>query len=306
MLHSKLSSSDAESLAAAQLVLATRAEISWGSREEDGRKIDLIFSCDHPWFPKERMLVLSQVKSGKTYGETLSKGFKLKKQAYISAQRTTHSILMLWIDRDNDKSFWAYIHPNSKCAVNTYGIYHTVTPATYYDLARCVSRELNLPIGGRGVIIRKRSSDFRVRRSNVNNFYKNIGHSFSPVLGDIEFTRLAWRHMFRKERAKSHKEASLDIIPYSKKILSQKPTEHAITDVKEWSNDGYCYRRAEHLLKFEQLRLCTSSNTFKDITAIVRILEEIRYPVDWKTTAMLSQKVTRRCVLKTIYHKDRG
>ncbi|MEZ9129963.1 hypothetical protein AB4145_25725 [Vibrio splendidus] len=294
---------DAESLAAAELVLATRAEISWGSREEDGRKIDLILSCNHPWYEKERIIVLSQVKSGSTYGETLQKGFKLKRAAFASAQRTTHSILMLWVDRDQDKSFWAYVHPNSKSSSNSYGAYHDITPATYFDLARCVSRELNLPFGGKGIIIRKRGTDFKVRRRNVQLTYKDISSVFSPVLGKIDLTRLGWRHMFRKARASAHKEASLDSIPYIKKIMAQKPTEHAITDVTYSYHNGYNYRQAEHLLKYSQVRLCNTAARLVLVTVIVRVLEEIRYPQNWRTSAMLSQHVTRKCVLKTIYHK---
>lgn len=49
---------DAEVLAASFLVMAIGAEISWGSRNEDGRKIDLICSYDHPWFDKERLFFL--------------------------------------------------------------------------------------------------------------------------------------------------------------------------------------------------------------------------------------------------------
>ncbi|WP_429091404.1 hypothetical protein [Aeromonas veronii] len=296
--------SDAESLAAAELILATRAEISWGSREEDGRKIDLILSCDHPWHQNERMIILSQVKSGSTYGEALIKGFKLKKPAFTSAQRTTHSILMVWVDRDNNKSYWSYIHPNSKSSANIYGSYHEISPATYFDLARCISRQINRPVGGKGVIIRKRTSDFRIRRSNVNNFYKDKKTAFCTVLGEIELTRLGWRHMFRKARASSHKEASLDAIPYIDKILAQNPTEHAITDIKFLEKENYKYRQTEHLLKYSQVELSSVDRGTKiKTTVIIRVLEEIRYPSDWKVTAMLSQKIERRCVLKTIYHK---
>lgn len=222
----------------------------------------------------------------------------------MSAQRTTHSILMLWVDRDLNKPFWGYIHPNSNNATNTYGSYHDITPATYFDVARCVSREFKLPVGGKGIIIRKRSTDFKVRRSNVYSTYKNIGSIFCPVLGSIELTRLGWRHMFRKARSSAHKGASLDVIPYIKKVMSQKPTEHAVTDVKYIEKAGYQYRQAEHLLKFNQVKLCKVDKTLKTVTVVSRVLEEIRYPVDWAETAMLSQRVTRKCVLKTIYHKE--
>lgn len=299
-----INGSDAESFAAAQLILAMRAEVSWGSREEDGRKIDLIFSFDHPWYKGERILILCQVKSGSKYGESLTKGFKLKKAAYSSAQRTTHSILMVWVDRDLNKPYWAYIHPDSKGTTNGYGAYHNISPATYFDIARCVSNEFKLPKGGKGVIVRKRKTNFQDRRNNVYAVYKAIGATLSPVLGNIEMTRLAWRHMFRKGRSKAHKEASLDIIPYLDKILSQKPSDHAITDVNYYEKSGYKYRQTEHILKFYGTKFCEPDGKDKFVIVVSRILEEVRFPVDWQTTAMLSQKVSRKCVLKTIYHKD--
>lgn len=299
-----LNGSDAESLVAAKLLLALRAEISWGSREEDGRKIDLFLSCDHPWFKKDRLIVLSQVKSGSTYGNTIpSGGFTLKKQAYIKAQRTTHSIFMLWLDRDSDKAFWAYIHPHSNTTTNDYGVHHSLTPATYFDLARCVSRDFNIISDGKGIIIRHRSSNLIGRRKKVLNDYRSFQTVFCPTLGNIEITRLGWRHMFRKGRSLKHKKTSLNTIPYIKKILHHKPSEHAITHIKEWTSKGFCYRRAEHLLKYNSVQLSVRNEEMKTVTVISRIIEEIRYPSNWLSTAMLSQQVERRLVLKTIYYK---
>lgn len=300
-----INGSDAESLAAAMLLSAIRAEISWGSREEDGRKIDLFLSCDHPWFKKERLIILSQVKSGSTYGNVLSNGgFTLKRQAYVSAQRTTHSIFIIWVDRDTNKIFWAYVHPHSNPISNNYGIHHSLNPATYFDLARCVSRDLNIVSDGKGIIIRQRTSELKIRRKNVLNTYRAFDNVFCPSLGTIEITRLGWRHMFRKGRNIKHKKTSLNAIPYIKKILHHKPTEHAITDVKEWTYNKFDYRKAEHLLKYNSVKSSVGNTDLSEIVIIIRIIEEIRYPSNWINTAMLTQQVERRLVLKTIYYKE--
>ena len=119
---------DAELLSASRFVMACGAEIGWGSRNEDGRKIDLIVSYDHPWIEKERILVLVQVKSGKTYGEIQNDGFILKTAAKASAQRTSHSICLIWLDRESNKTFWAYIHPNSLSGNQEYGKNHIISP----------------------------------------------------------------------------------------------------------------------------------------------------------------------------------
>lgn len=106
-----LNGSDAETLAASLIVAACRGEVCWGSREEDNSKIDLILSVEHPWHPKERMLVLAQVKSGESYGVKTQQGFRLKTTAIKAAKRTSHSICIIWVCRESNQAFWSYIHP---------------------------------------------------------------------------------------------------------------------------------------------------------------------------------------------------
>jgi hypothetical protein len=70
---------DAEILAASVLANAFNAEVRWGSRNEDGSKIDLFISYDHPWEKKgERIVVLVQVKSGSSYANVKNKQLKMK------------------------------------------------------------------------------------------------------------------------------------------------------------------------------------------------------------------------------------
>ena len=101
-------------MATAILAMAVGGEICWGSRNEDGRKIDLICSYDHPWIPKERIIFLVQVKLGDSYGKRTVSGFKLKTNAITSVQRSTHSMCFIWVDRNTESLFWAYISPWDK------------------------------------------------------------------------------------------------------------------------------------------------------------------------------------------------
>lgn len=294
--------SEAESFAAAKILLALRSEISWGSREEDNRKIDLKLSFEHPWLKKERVNVLSQVKSGEYYGISLNKGFTLKSTAFTAVKRQAHSIFLIWVDRDTHKSFWAYIHPNSQSDSTDYGLHHTISPATYFDLTRCISRNLNIITGGKGISIRRDYSSLKQKRNNALSKYRSFDLLYCPSLGDIKLTRLGWRHMFRKNRNKHYKESSLDCIPYLDVLLKQKPSEHIVTEVKEWNNNEYDYRYAEHLLKYNQIKLYNGNSR----TIICRIIEEIRYPDNWENIAILTQQVERKLTFKTVYHKDRN
>jgi hypothetical protein len=300
----RINGSDAETLAASLIVTACRGEVCWGSREEDNSKIDLILSLEHPWYPGERMLVLIQVKSGETYGVKNTEGFKLKTAAVKAAKRTSHSVCIIWICRESNQAFWAYIHPSSQVTPRDYSPYHRVSPATLYDLARCMSKDTTNSFGGSGVIIRRREGNLTNRRRLVCSVYKKKNKIFSPTLGVIELTRLGWRHMFRANRSASYKQSSLDLIPYLDKILSQTPTAHAITEYKEWESNNFIYRSTEHLLKYDRVMYSSKEKTERELAVvIVKALEEIRYPKNWQANAMLSQCIDRRVVLKSAYFK---
>ena len=295
---------DAESYAMSQLILACRGEGQWGSREDDNSKIDLILSFEHPWATKERMLLLSQVKSGKTYGSLYKKGFLLKSAAKKAAKRTTHHICIVWVDRINHKAFWAYIHPDTILKNQAYGEYHLITPATRFDLARCMSLVRTGEIGAKGIHIRRRNSELKIRRSFVKKRYSEQTDILSPVLGKIELTRLGWRHMFRRSRREENKATSLDIIPYLKRLLARTPSTHAITSCSTYDFGRFTYQNREHLLKFDKLIVSYALGEEKNtVCAHIRLIEEIRYPKDWASTVMLSQQVERRVVLKSAYYK---
>ncbi|NVJ61503.1 MAG: hypothetical protein HWE27_13990 [Gammaproteobacteria bacterium] len=301
-----INGSDAESYAMAKFLLACRGEGCWGSREEDNSKIDLIFSFEHPWSKGERSLVLTQVKSGASYGRVSDHGFELKARAKKLAIRTSHSICVVWVDRDSNKLFWAYIHPEVSVRNQQYGVHHEVSPATVFDLARCMSRVNAGTRGAKGLIIRARSSGVTDRRKKVKKAYKSFSTINSPVLGTIYLTRLAWRHMFRSGRREENKASSLNIIPYLNRLLIRSPSDHAITESRRFSSRGFSYQIREHLLKFEGLALSTKDNeNEKDLVAYVRLIEEIKYPNNWEEKAMLSQQIERRVVLKSAYYKKK-
>lgn len=305
-----LNGSDAESYAMAKLLLACRGEGAWGSRADDNAKIDMILSCQHPWIKNENMVVLTQVKSGDKYGYLEESGFVLKKAAKFAAVRTSHDICIIWVDRNNNKLFWAYVHPETTVKKQYYGAYHEVSPATIFDLARCMSKGGRYAKGGKGIVIRKRDTNITQRRKSVKEVYLDFQkHSRikSPVLGKIELTRIGWRHMFRSGRRKENKEASLNIIPYLSRLLARVPSCHAITDSSQFIIKKFVYCRREHILKFDDLTVSQRERVnMKGFTAHIRLVEEIRYPVDWSIQAMLSQEVERRVVLKSAYYKKKG
>lgn len=91
-----------ESVAAAKLLFATKGEVRWGSRNEDGRKVDIIFSCDHPWAAdygtqmginqtNEILFTLMQVKCGTSFAQEHNRGFKIRYSTIQDVYRSTWS-----------------------------------------------------------------------------------------------------------------------------------------------------------------------------------------------------------------------
>ena len=283
--------------------MAIGAEISWGSRNEDGRKIDLICSYDHPWFEKERFIFLVQVKSGDSYGEKLSDGFRLKKPAKDAAKLTTHPICVIWVDRDSGNSYWAYIHPGTEGKSQNYGNNHLVAPTIRYDMVRCQAQFLPRKKGGAGIIINEKNSDLATIRKKALTKYKSYQASglFIPNLGQIEVTRVAWRHMFRKTRASKNKAKSLITIQYLDKIVCDIPTETYICKCEFSEQAGYNYRTSEYILTYKDVK--TQNTSLEKVKVIVRIIEVIRWPKDWNKNSTLKQFVERRNVLLSCYYK---
>lgn len=302
-----LNGNDAEILAASKMVLACGAEISWGSRNEDGRKIDLIVSFDHPWFEKERLMLFVQVKSGDTYGRITKDGFILKTAAIKGAQRTSHNICLIWVERTLHKLFWAYIHPNTISKGKEYADYHVISPAIRFDLARCQAKILPIKEGGLGVIISPSLGDIKTLRKRALEKYRELNRKkiVNPYFGEIEFTRIGWRHMFRKSRSVDYKKASLDVVGHLEKIIIDKPSNIYCSDFEfPTAQANYQYRKMEYVLHYKSVMLFNRTTKKTENTeVIVRLLEEIRWPVDWGNKSTLTQMIDRRVVFLSCYYK---
>lgn len=306
--HNQINGNNAECLVAGQLLLCLQGEVSWGSRNEDGRKIDLFMSFDHPWIKKERILLLTQVKSGKEYGNIskdtngLINGFILNKKTIETNFKNSHDLMIVWVDRNTNKLFWAYIHRNTMIENTLYGNHHEISPAMLYDLARVIGKQTSNIFGGRGITIGALNSNLKENRRKAKTIYRNLAENeiISPVLGKIEFTRLGWRHMFRITRKKKHKEISLQTIFQIENILKQSPSSHKIIDYNQIEEDNYIYRQITHILIYSKVMLSTKNK----VEVKVKLKEETSYPINWSNDALLFQKIRRRVVFINSYITD--
>lgn len=290
---------DAEILSASNLISAFGAEIRWGSRNEDGSKIDLFISYEHPWKKGERIILLVQVKSGSSYGKVKDGIFTLYKRGFKEVKRSLNNICLIWLDQNSGNSYWAYIHPNSQSKATRYGKNHILTPCIRYEIARNISRNHSfINQGGRGITLELARTQAPIHdyRKEIKNTYSGFGKVESPLLGEIEFSSLGWKHMFRMTRPQSFKSQSLYIIPYLKQLLRQLPTDHWINRIDTYNRKDFKFYQYEFVLSFDKLK---SNNSTGNCKVIVKVIEEIGYPINWKNEPLLSQKVLRRVVFKS-------
>ena len=297
---------EAERFAAAQLLLATRSELRWGSRNEDAGKMDLELVLDHPWSEGDRIRMAVQVKSGPTYGAVAGGKVRLRKRLIDEAARETHAVCALWVPLDRSAVYWTYVHPATRSETKDLGLLHRVTPMTRFALTRCYSREAPGPKGGVGVNISGKVRELSVHRSTSKEEYRTLGAAppKSPVLGRIRVTRFGWRHMFRRSRAERNKNSSLQTIPHLRALLGQVPTTHWLQDPEQFSAGEMTHVSALHVLSYDSVRYFPpGSAESQPRRVVIRLREDVRFPTGWEHVSMMSPLVERRVTLLSSYHK---
>ncbi|HEV8513581.1 MAG TPA: hypothetical protein VGQ59_09895 [Cyclobacteriaceae bacterium] len=288
---------NAEEFAASNVINAFNAELRWGSRNEDNKKIDLILSFDHPWKSTERIILLVQIKSGNSYGRIEEENLVLKKRAFAEVKRHLNSICLFWVDNASSNVGWAYIHPNTSTRITRFGKNHFLNPSIRFEIARCITKNYSFKkSGGTGIHLKDitRSTTVSSLRKDVRTIYREMRRIESPLLGEIVFSSLGWKHMFRRSRRKKYKEQSLIVIPYLKNILRQLPTAHWINCLSKYTRKDFEFWQYEYVLRYENVKF----NNEK-CPVVIKIFEEIGYPFEWRSEPLLSQRVVRRVVFKS-------
>lgn len=298
---------DAEKLAAAVALVACGGEVRWSSRTEEGHKIDIILSFENPFYDGERMMLYVQVKSGLDEGRIYDGGFKLYKTTKDQVRRRTKAIVIIWVDRESGRSFWAYVHPFTTKNMQKYGRHHEISPAMKYDLARCEGHYYHRLEGGRDVTLSVKQNKFSEKRKIAREAYRKIPKEVhSPVLGPIVISRVGWRHMFRNNRSNAAKEKSTMVIPFLESLLSQKPSSifHSKSESDVFPMNDFIIRAVEFNLTYEQGKIF--DGTLKKevpVKIILKCLEEIRYPKKWRDHGAVSQVIDRRITFLSCHYK---
>lgn len=297
---------DAEILTASNIIKAFNAEVRWGSRNEDGKKMDLLISYNHPWRNGDRILLVVQVKAGASYGRIKNERLLLYKSVFRKVKRESTSICLIWLDYNSGENYWAYVSPNTKVEATEFGSNHLVSPAIRYEIARYLAKKNGYnKIGAKGMKIKEDidKSNFVKLRNNIRSTYRSYEAVNNPLLGSVEFTNLGLKHLFRVSRKKEYKLQSLVVLPYLKGILKRVPNKHWINSYNRYKRKSFDFWQYEHILRYKVVTCSASVETEKIV--VIKILEEVSFPTMWKSESLLSQKVKRRVVFKSCSLKER-
>lgn len=310
--HNPINGHDAEVLAKSKFIIALSGELNSTSRELDNDKLDFNVNFKHPW-KNEQLIQFSQVKSGPSLGKEIdNESVEMDKDTIDALKKTTKNICLIWVNRETNNLYWAYIHSKSNRDNNTYGKHHKITPATRFDLARCFEKLNAVNYSNKGakdVTIRELTKGFIDNREHAKLKYKTLKKStiINPALGKITCTRLAWKHISRRKRKNEFKETSFNTVSYLYRILTSLPD--SITNLSctyEELNDN-TLRTSEFILKYKSVTLShkrSNAAVKSKTTVIIRVIENIIYPNSWEDESQLSQMIKRSVTLKSFYYKN--
>jgi hypothetical protein len=293
---------------AANLTITLNARVFWATRTEDDSKVDLVTVMSHPWENNQVDVLFTQVKSGNTFCNISEGQLKVKKKQFNKLLNRNHNTLVCWSLVDKETPYWFIIKANAKYFRTTYKQNHKLTPVTRFDISRILT-SYNNTNGGKGLTFLVDDKKFLEKRETAKGIYKKLKLKtiICPLLGKIEFSRLGWRHITRKERLNSYKNNSFDILPLLHKILERTPSKHICHKSDFWNDDENEYRVCEYILTYNDVQ-CQVKNDKKTLETdvYVKVLEYTSYKKRWREAANFSTDINRRVVFKSVYYKEKS
>lgn len=311
--QNKLNGKAVERHIASLLLSAMNARVVFTSRTEDDAKIDLITAFSHPWIDHDVQIISTQVKSGPSFCSIDNDTLIIKNNKFKNLLKRNSWMLICWTTTSSIVAYWFLIKPNSKFIKLEYNSNHIINPLAKFHLIRIIY-SVTKRDGGKGLIFNRSKNnegyskkDYQTLRKFAKQRYKDLKklNIINPVFGEIEFTRLGWRHITRQTRLDNFKTASFEVISILDKLMTKSPSKHYT--LKHFTDiiDGEVYVENEYLLNYSEVKIydTTTKNTFGS-EVFIKLIEIGNYHVDWMSNAEKNNFVHRRVIFKSIYYKQ--
>ena len=287
---------------ASLLTIALCAETTSASLEEDWAKVDIKCSFRNAFDEKQLITYHCQVKSGLSYKAISSND----KNININIDKDTINALsnfngiITWVPPKPSRNiYWYAINPRLKTKTPI-SIPRTqyINPSIRFDLSRIsnYSRHTNsLP---RQDISSKIDSNLLDRAKNE---YKLLAKTkiFNPIVGELQISRFAWRHLTRRSKTTKRREFSLRLVPYLKSFLDHVPDRFTIAP-SNFRTIGKKTIETRYLLCWYRGAFKINNNSY---ALLIRIKEEISYPNDWNLYSLSVEDIEQTATLASWWAK---
>ncbi len=290
--------------AAAVISTALCAESTAATLNEDYAKVDLKFSYRNAFDSDTLITHHCQVKSGASFKSDSSneKELTLKNigKETIEPLKVSSGIIAWVPPMPSSKVFWYVADPRKKSRTPIkIPRYQFVRPSLRYDLSRvdAYSRwhgrlpKQNVAILG--------SSDQVTKKAKMA--YKDFSESewLHPLVGNLNVTRFAWRHVTRRSKVTKRRLFSLRIVPYLKTYLDSAPDRYTI-GAPTFRKEGRNIVETRYLLCWyrEALHIDGESHAL-----LLRIKEDILYPETWEKYPLGVEDIFQRATLASWWAK---
>jgi len=193
--------------AIATLGVATCAETSSATLEEESSKVDVKVSFKHAFLKKKPITYHCQIKGGASYrSHTKDQNriiLRLDKDTVETLSYSGSNALILWVPPKPSKRLYWYAFDPRVATRSPVKIprTNTVSPSIRYHLSRIAGYSQWTPKVPRQDIALGSDSAITRRAKEAFLELKNQPH-FNPLFGKLVITRAAWRHITRPSKVR--------------------------------------------------------------------------------------------------------
>jgi hypothetical protein len=272
-------------------------------RGEGQGSLDFQFRYESTSHEKVNHVIGIQVKTGLSFGKFDSGKNKwriigVKSKHYKKWKASNQAVILLWVHPDTSSVYWKYLGKNTPTKALSIPDSHKVNPSTKYEIDRLILQE-GRSKGGLSKITVPVLSNTTLTRQWAKKRYSNVRGKVESILGNIQISNYAWRHLTRETRNKSHVRDSLLILPYVKIILSGNPHQIQTLSYQEREIDG------KEIIVNRKVLAIYRDVRFSDkekCTVYIRLNEKVIFDKSWSEGGF-GTEVKQSLILESIYRK---
>ncbi len=296
--HTKTDGAAAARYAAGLLGVATCAEATATTMAEDAAKVDVKFSFRHTATTGKLITIHAQIKAGPSYRKASSdKHFLtlgINKETLQALSGTGMPGLVIWVPPPPmDRLYWYATDPRSPLKTPT-KIRRTqyLRPSFRYDLSRLYDYASWSQRYPKQTVAALPTAQVMPEAKKAYRALKAKEWQ-NPLVGPLQITRFAWRHITRRSKSIARRTLALRIVPYLKAFLASPPDRY-VCNFAGLQMNGPETTETRYLMCWYRQALTLNGESH---SLLVRIREEITYPTNWSSRPLSTADVKQVATL---------